>query len=386
MTTIIEAREARLATNSDMACRFRSMCRLAMLVWLGLVWMAGPGLACVGDDCLNVWATADGGGELRVRFDYDTPVPVFESFCTPDRSSCLFSAIDPGFQSPPSLTPPEGLFRVADGTVLSLRITAIDAGLSINVNGNKLSAAGASAQLGTAPSLHVHPSWQIVAPGSQAGNQWQVSFQVTTNSSNYSDSPIETLRVLAVSEPDPTPTPTPTVIPCAGDCDGNGQVSVDELVTGVAQAQGHEPANPCAAFDADGDGQIAMTELIAAVDMVPRYCPGFEPVSLAEIQATIFTPKCATQYCHDTLGRNGNLELTEATSYGQLVGVDPSTPSASAAGLLRVAPGVPDESFLLIKLVGPRGTQGSRMPLGTDPLTDEEIDLVRRWILQGAQP
>lgn len=351
---------------------------------MGLVLTAGPGMACVGDDCLNIWSTQAEGGELRVSFDYATPIPVYESFCTPDRTSCLFSAIDPGFQTPPLVTPPDGLFRIADGTVLSLRIVAIDEGLSINVNGNRLSQAGESALLGSTPSIHVHPSWQIVTPGAQAGNEWQLSFQVTTDSALYDDSPLETLRVLTVSEPDPTPTPSPSPIACAGDCDGDGQVTVDEVVIGVALAQGSDTVPVCAAFDTDGNGQIEIPELLAAVDMVPRYCPGFEPASLADIQATIFTPKCATEFCHDTSGRNGNLVLEPGSSYDQLVGVEPAALSARDAGLLRVREGDADTSFLLIKLLGPPASQGSRMPMIGDPLSDEEIDLVRRWILQGA--
>ena len=65
--------------------------------------------------------------------------------------------------------------------------------------------------------------------------------------------------------------------------------------------------------------------------------------------------------------------------------------AAFGRGLLRVAPGEPDRSFLLIKLVGPGGPNwdqafGSQMPLIGGPLTGPEIDLVRRWIEQGANP
>ena len=56
------------------------------------------------------------------------------------------------------------------------------------------------------------------------------------------------------------------------------------------------------------------------------------------------------------------------------------------AGQLRVDPGRPDNSFLLIKLVGPPLGAGSRMPLLGDPLDAGQIQLVADWILQGAQP
>jgi hypothetical protein len=78
--------------------------------------------------------------------------------------------------------------------------------------------------------------------------------------------------------------------------------------------------------------------------------------------------------------------LDAESAHAQLVGVPPTTFSANAAGLLRVAAGDPGKSFLLVKLEGPPPDQGSRMPLGLPPLSPEQIDLVRAWIEQGALP
>ncbi len=50
-----------------------------------------------------------------------------------------------------------------------------------------------------------------------------------------------------------------------GDCDGNGQVTIDELVVGVRIALGDAPSTACAAFDTDGDGTVTIAELVAAV-------------------------------------------------------------------------------------------------------------------------
>ncbi|MBI3783986.1 MAG: hypothetical protein HY270_11355 [Deltaproteobacteria bacterium] len=50
-----------------------------------------------------------------------------------------------------------------------------------------------------------------------------------------------------------------------GDCNGDGQVTVDELVTGVNIALGSESLSHCPAFDADGDGAVTVDELILAV-------------------------------------------------------------------------------------------------------------------------
>jgi hypothetical protein len=75
--------------------------------------------------------------------------------------------------------------------------------------------------------------------------------------------------------------------------------------------------------------------------------------------------------------------LAEGLAHAMLVDTTASTESA-AAGFARVAPGEPERSFLLSKLLGPPPGQGSRMPLGQEPLEAAEIEQVRNWILQGA--
>lgn len=71
-----------------------------------------------------------------------------------------------------------------------------------------------------------------------------------------------------VPSPTPTATPdgTPTAsLPCVGDCDGLGSVSINELITGVNIALGNLPLDRCPDFDANGDGRVSIGELIGAV-------------------------------------------------------------------------------------------------------------------------
>jgi hypothetical protein len=69
------------------------------------------------------------------------------------------------------------------------------------------------------------------------------------------------------------PTPTPTVLPaCAGDCDGDGAVTIEELVRGVAMALG-DPVLPCPNADRDADGFVVISELVAAVAAALGGCP-----------------------------------------------------------------------------------------------------------------
>jgi hypothetical protein len=53
--------------------------------------------------------------------------------------------------------------------------------------------------------------------------------------------------------------------PCAGDCDDNGQVTVDELTVAVRIALGLAPVGDCVAGDADGDGRVSVDEIVRAV-------------------------------------------------------------------------------------------------------------------------
>jgi hypothetical protein len=59
---------------------------------------------------------------------------------------------------------------------------------------------------------------------------------------------------------------------CPGDCDGDGEVTVDELILGVAIGIGIEPLESCPAFDVDGDGEVTIDELLQAVSAVLGGC------------------------------------------------------------------------------------------------------------------
>jgi len=88
-------------------------------------------------------------------------------------------------------------------------------------------------------------------------------------------------QVTATPTPTPTATPTvpatanpttPTGVPCAGDCDDGGSVSVDELVRGVNVALGDSEVATCAALDADSDGSVTIDELLRAVNAALNGC------------------------------------------------------------------------------------------------------------------
>jgi CSLREA domain-containing protein len=67
---------------------------------------------------------------------------------------------------------------------------------------------------------------------------------------------------------------TTRIVACAGDCDGDGTVRVNELVTGVGIALGRGALAACAAMDGDGDETVRVNELVAAVGHALRGCSG----------------------------------------------------------------------------------------------------------------
>jgi hypothetical protein len=105
-----------------------------------------------------------------------------------------------------------------------------------------------------------------------------------------------------------------------------------------------------------------------------------EPLSanLQSIQDNVFTPICTR--CHIGASAPEGLRLDAADSYSLLVGV----PSAEVPSLLRVMPGDPDESYIVLKLQGSPGIVGGQMPLGGPYLPQATIDAIRQWITDGA--
>ncbi len=60
---------------------------------------------------------------------------------------------------------------------------------------------------------------------------------------------------------------------CAGDCDGDGAVTVPELVTAVGIAQEQTALAACATADGSGDGAVTVEELISATRAALQGCP-----------------------------------------------------------------------------------------------------------------
>lgn len=126
----------------------------------------------------------------------------------------------------------------------------------------------------------------------------------------------------------------------------------------------------------------ALGRLLAALACAGLSATGAqaEPVSFAREIAPTLRTQCAT--CHMTGDEPGGMKLYPSAAYQSLVQV----PSASSP-LQRVAPGSPQQSYLLHKLQGTHldvNGSGVQMPFGQPPLSEETLQLIRRWIEQGA--
>lgn len=101
--------------------------------------------------------------------------------------------------------------------------------------------------------------------------------------------------------------------------------------------------------------------------------------TFTRVQNEIFTPTCAAIGCHDPLGQQEQQVLSPGRAYANTVNVR----SIEMPGLVRVAPGDPNNSYLYRKVTG-AGITGDRMPQGGPFLTDAQIKLIRDWIRRGA--
>jgi outer membrane protein assembly factor BamB len=59
---------------------------------------------------------------------------------------------------------------------------------------------------------------------------------------------------------------------CTGDCNGDGQVTIAEVLMGVSIAFGTLPLSACPAFDVNMDGTVSIDELIVAVSDAQHTC------------------------------------------------------------------------------------------------------------------
>lgn len=141
---------------------------------------------------------------------------------------------------------------------------------------------------------------------------------------------------------------------------------------------------------------MPMTLMALNVAMTPHAGRAQVSSTYDVIQERIFDRYCTS--CHvagSSFARQSDLVLTADVSYKQLIDVPAHNAAARADGLVRVSSqGLAGlyKSFLWEKVNAPNQEHfyadhpfyGALMPLGGPPLTNGELELIRRWIIAGA--
>ncbi|HET6611252.1 MAG TPA: hypothetical protein VFG83_04655 [Kofleriaceae bacterium] len=107
------------------------------------------------------------------------------------------------------------------------------------------------------------------------------------------------------------------------------------------------------------------------------------PATWSYVHAAIIAPNCTTSACHSELSKTAGLNFeTPESAYIFLTGrVCDGTTGVEPPPRNFVTPFRPAESKLMYLLLG---TELETMPPDV-PLPEADIDLIERWILEGAQ-
>lgn len=125
---------------------------------------------------------------------------------------------------------------------------------------------------------------------------------------------------------------------------------------------------------ADFDGPVSSTGgLPDVVVAVPQFQRDIVP---------IFERRCGIGGCHSEAAHQAGLVLTRASAHAALI----NRPTQTRTGEVLVRPGDAADSWLAIA-IGPdeaRRLGLPRMPLGSGPLTPNQIQTIVNWINRGA--
>jgi hypothetical protein len=121
---------------------------------------------------------------------------------------------------------------------------------------------------------------------------------------------------------------------CAGDCSGDGEVAVDELIFAVDVALGRAALEGCKSVDGDGNGKVTIDEVVGAVDAALAGCASEEPRLIALSRD----------------GRIASLELAEPWTVHASADLGATTASARCRdGLCLVAHPSPADSISIVR-------------------------------------
>jgi hypothetical protein len=133
----------------------------------------------------------------------------------------------------------------------------------------------------------------------------------------------------------------------------------------------HTDANP----EGEVRGQVVSSPDAGIGEEAPQ-----NAVSFADEIQPIFNAKCS---CHTDRFPSMGMNLEPGQAYANIVNV-----KSGESSLDRIEPFDPSKSYMIYKLHGTQrnvGGSGARMPLGATPLDQPSIDLITRWVQEGAR-
>jgi len=106
------------------------------------------------------------------------------------------------------------------------------------------------------------------------------------------------------------------------------------------------------------------------------------PVTLQDVQNSIFSPSCATIGCHQGGSPPMGLDLSSGEALANILGV----PSAERPEFDRIEPFNATDSYLYMKVSGDPRILGDPMPAQGSALSSQRLQLLEDWIDEGAHP
>ena len=167
------------------------------------------------------------GGALVLRYDFTRAFPLVTA-----PSGNGFIGTDPAFNAQVTDDPSTGIYRLKPGTVVRVQLMGADPGVSVDMNGAKLTAPGDTAKVGRMPYLHQHPQWLLQAPSGVTGT-FRLSFRVLA--AGYKPSIVYGALMSNVAEPTTTTTTLPGQTCAPGSCNDGDGCTIDSCVGGACR-------------------------------------------------------------------------------------------------------------------------------------------------------
>ena len=159
--------------------------------------------------------------------------------------------------------------------------------------------------------------------------------------------------------------------------------SLEEAWTGVdALSDNMLIINATTGTDMDRSANLRVRYSLAAQNtgIIEAYTEDETTAETLHAVQEILTAHCLPCHSSDDGGPRAGLDLSTSSMPRSTIAVR----SHQLADTFLVNPGRPDASYLVEKISSDSPSRGERMPQDMPPLSDEEIETIRNWVLGGA--